>query len=553
MKMSNRPSKDELYRLYIEEQKSAPEISSILNVPKPTIVNWLRHYDIKLRTRSEARLIGKRLPTKEELYRLYIEEQKSPRKISSIIGVSPNTITKWLRGYDIPLRTRREALLANTKRPDEEELYRLYVEEQKSVREISDILKVSQDSVKRWILGYDIQPRTLREAVLVNTKRPEKEELVSLYIEEQKTPSEIAGIFNVSEESVRNWLRGYDVPLRTRSEAKLCNTKRPEKEELVRLYKEAGQSSTEIANDLGVWPTTVITWLEDYNIPRDNTYTIGTSSHEEELSEFLMEHGIEHTTNARSISSPYELDIYIPEYKIAIELNGCYWHSEARGKDQNYHLDKTELCQEKGIQLIHIWDLEWENKKEIVKSMLLNKFGKTERKIYARKCEIREVHAPQANKFLNECHIQGKARSTVKLALIHGDEMVALLTMLRQKDGTWYMSRYCNALNTTVVGGFSKLLKAFRKEHPEEIITHANLRFGTGNVYVVNGFEFIKQTKPTPWWFKSGELHHHTQYRKYKQHKLLEHFDPALSEIENMHRHGFVRVWDCGHMKFRLT
>ena len=319
------------------------------------------------------------------------------------------------------------------------------------------------------------------------------------------------------------------------------------------LYQNKNMTTTEIGERFGVSYATIGNWMKYYNIPRDNTYIISTSSHERELSEFLTKYGIYHKTGEKSIISPYELDIYIPEHKIAIEVNGCYYHSEIK-KDKNYHLNKTKLCQEKGIQLLHIWDYEMINKKEIVRSMLLNKFGKTERNIYARKCTIVEVQAQRANKFLNECHIQGKARSTVKLALVHNDELVALMTMLRQKDGTWYMSRYCNALNTTVVGGFSKLLKAFHKEHPEEIITHANLRFGTGNVYEVNGFEFVKQTKPTPWWFHKNDrnnLFHHSHFRKYKQHKLLEHFDPSLSEIENMHNNGFLRVYDCGHKVFK--
>ena len=41
--------------------------------------------------------------------------------------------------------------------------------------------------------------------------------------------------------------------------------------------------------------------------------------------------------NCRNIIKPYELDIYIPKKKIAIEYNGIYWHSTALNKDMFYH------------------------------------------------------------------------------------------------------------------------------------------------------------------------------------------------------------------------
>ncbi|MBR4316364.1 MAG: hypothetical protein IKP65_05310 [Alphaproteobacteria bacterium] len=58
--------------------------------------------------------------------------------------------------------------------------------------------------------------------------------------------------------------------------------------------------------------------------------------------------------NDKTMIKPYELDIYIPEKQVAIEFDGIYWHNE-ENKPKNYHLMKTELCEEKGIHLIHIF------------------------------------------------------------------------------------------------------------------------------------------------------------------------------------------------------
>ena len=63
-------------------------------------------------------------------------------------------------------------------------------------------------------------------------------------------------------------------------------------------------------------------------------------------------------TNTRKIIKPLELDFYLPDLKLAIEFNGTYWHSKNAGKDKEYHLNKSILCREKGIRLIHIYEFE---------------------------------------------------------------------------------------------------------------------------------------------------------------------------------------------------
>jgi hypothetical protein len=76
-------------------------------------------------------------------------------------------------------------------------------------------------------------------------------------------------------------------------------------------------------------------------------------------------------TNDRKILDGLELDIYIPELKLAFEYNGLYWHSNIY-KEDDYHLNKMLLCMNKGIQLIHIWEDLWIYEKENIKSTILN-------------------------------------------------------------------------------------------------------------------------------------------------------------------------------------
>lgn len=95
---------------------------------------------------------------------------------------------------------------------------------------------------------------------------------------------------------------------------------------------------------------------------------------EEELFTFVKFICNDAMQRERTIISPYELDIYIPSKHVAIEYDGLAWHSEKfkKEKAKTYHLMKTNLCKEKKVRLIHIFEDEWINKQEIVKSMLMN-------------------------------------------------------------------------------------------------------------------------------------------------------------------------------------
>lgn len=78
------------------------------------------------------------------------------------------------------------------------------------------------------------------------------------------------------------------------------------------------------------------------------------------------------TINNRGIIYPQEIDLYLPKLKLAIEVNGLFWHSIQGGKPIDYHLNKSLLCREKGIRLIHIYEFEdFDTQIELLKSFIL--------------------------------------------------------------------------------------------------------------------------------------------------------------------------------------
>ncbi len=153
------------------------------------------------------------------------------------------------------------------------------------------------------------------------------------------------------------------------------------------------------------------------------------SKPEIEIENFLKENGIEYFNNSRDFTDGHEVDFLIPDFNLAIEYNGIYYHSEIMGgKDKSYHLDKLNTCSKYGIRLITIFEDEWLLNKEIVLSKLRNLLNLSSEKIYARKCIITEIDSATSNSFLEKTHLQGKCSSTVKLGAFLNEELIAVMT-----------------------------------------------------------------------------------------------------------------------------
>ena len=212
---------------------------------------------------------------------------------------------------------------------------------------------------------------------------------------------------------------------------------------------------------------------------------------------------------------------------------------------------------EKGIQLYHIFEDEWVFKRKIVESRIKNILGVTENRIFARKCTINELNYSETRKFLNENHIQGECNSKYNYGLYYKGELVSVMTFghLRKNLGSngneneYELLRFCNKLDTTVVGGASKLLKYFTDRlKPERIISYADKRWSDGNLYRQLGFTHIKDSKPGYFYVIGQKRENRFKYRK--DVLVKEGFDKNKSEYEIMIGRGIYRIYDCGMMVF---
>lgn len=262
--------------------------------------------------------------------------------------------------------------------------------------------------------------------------------------------------------------------------------------------------------------------------------------------------------NNRKILYPKEIDIVIPSKNIGIECDGLVWHSELIGKKNKiYHLNKTKAAIGRGIRLIHIFENEWNTKKDIVKSILSTLLKKNTIKIHARKCHVKEIDGSSCAKFIDDNHIQGRDVCNVKLGLFYNEELVSVMTFSKpkfDKSVEWELSRFCNKINTIIHGGASKLFTHFIKNYnPKSIISYSDKRYFDGMLYLNLGFSFSKTTPPSYYYIIDNyqTLQNRISWQKHKLKNKLPKFDPSLSEWENMKNNGFDRIWDCGCIKWR--
>jgi hypothetical protein len=261
--------------------------------------------------------------------------------------------------------------------------------------------------------------------------------------------------------------------------------------------------------------------------------------------------------NKRNIINPYELDIYLPDFSLAFEFNGLYWHSELY-KPKNYHRIKTELCEEKNIQIIQIWGDDWNFKQDIVKSIILNKLGQTKEKIYARKTKIKEITDNKLiREFLNNNHIQGYINSSIKIGLFYENKLVSLMTLGKKRkfmnsksnDGEYELLRFCNKKYTNVIGGASKLFKYFIKNYSFiEITTYVDRSYSNGKLYETLGFEFVSKTEPNYFYIVNKIRKHRFSFRK--DVLIKEGYDPNKTEHEIMLERKIYRIYNSGNLKF---
>jgi hypothetical protein len=286
----------------------------------------------------------------------------------------------------------------------------------------------------------------------------------------------------------------------------------------------------------------------------------GRSDLEQEFFNFVKSIIPSAIANDRTTLGGKEIDVLVKEQQIGFEFTGLYWHSEAQNSEKRHLLWKQQFAHTAGIRLITIFEDEWLQKQDIVKSRVSGMLGKFSRVFAARDCVLKEVDHKTKKDFLIQNHIQGNDSASLSLGLFHGDVLVALGTfkktnMIKGGDGSsWELSRFCTLLNCRVQGGASKIVKNFITQYGEglPLISYADRRWSSGNLYKSLGFKFVAETPPSYWYLSNGysKRVHRSALMKHRLVKCEE--DKKLTEWQLAQREGYDRIWDCGTTKWIL-
>lgn len=290
-----------------------------------------------------------------------------------------------------------------------------------------------------------------------------------------------------------------------------------------------------------------------------------TSSEEIEIRDFILSLGISNEDilqNKLGVIPNRELDFYLPKYKLAIEFNGSYYHAEDR-KPRFYHQDKFRLCDQRGIQLISIFEKDWLERRDIIKNILASKLLPT-KKLYARNLEVVRIEYSIAKEFFNTYHIQGNSQhGSIVYGLVDKNQnLLSIMSFGRKRycanENEYEIHRYCTKPLVTIVGGASKLLTQFEKEYkPKELLTYSDNDYFSGNVYLKIGFVFEKLTDPDYYWYNSSESisRENTQLNKLKD-KYPELYQEAIDNKASnkedyiMGKLGAVKVYRSGSKRW---
>lgn len=508
---------DELYDQYINKKMSIAQIAKLDNVTSTTVRKAMEHFKIAARVAIKTKQTkdvhtSKLNPKgfilsigKDVLYDLYVVQKKSGVDIANMYNINSTLVYKALKYWNIDTKQKPFYEIIG-----KEGLIELYINQRMSMYDIAERFGIEPQKVLYAVDYWDIQ----------------KDSLIKLKDRTYKCHG--YDLNDIPELYDKNWLQ---------------------------IQYETNTIS-QIATTLDVSSDMVLRAFKRYDL---DCYR-KTSSYEGLIVDFLKKNHICNIIqHDRTIVRPKEIDIFLPDYNLAIEINGEFWHSTKFPRNhKKSHQQKTQSCLSQNITLFQIWKHELDDKgtREIIFDKLSHMLHLTQNKIHARKCILREVH--NCKHFFDINHIQGGYDlGNIRLGLFFEDQMVACMCFKHTSDRNYELTRFATINNTIVNGGFSKLFTFFKKTYNPSIVTSwSNGRFHKqDNVYITNGFVEHRWSDPNYFYINisTGELKSRQSCQKHKLSQLLPAYQNDVSEVQNMMNHNYYQVYDCGHVFYVFT
>jgi hypothetical protein len=378
--------------------------------------------------------------------------------------------------------------------------------------------------------------------------------IVDLHHNQRKSISEIRSIIGCNAATIYKILKKHNIPIvkKVNTNENLLN----DKQWLYNEYVINKRSLKDISKELKTSRWRLTEKLKEYEIDikkspvekKENNFStislppdgnIFYSGIKEDLKKYLS-----------SYNFTFGKDYFVcEEKKIAIDLI-----ESNVDREKNIIRNRNREIRNAGYNLIQFFDIDWKEKESICKSMIQNSLGVSD-KIYARNCKVVKMDYNEVKNFINDSHLYGVNSScSINYCLINNDEIVSCMSFNKSRYDSkieYELIRFCNKLNTRVIGGASKIFSQFITDYnPNSIVSYCDNRYSTGNLYGKLGFSKISENYPNYFYVVSGELKSRQSYQKHKLKEKLIKFNSTYTEIQNMKLNGFFPLYDAGHLKY---
>ena len=453
--------------------------------------------------------------------------------IANSLGCSVGCFTRHFKKYNLKRLSRSEVQFSKKKKQlsltsEAEQEIISYYSSGGAIEETADKFKITCKRLKKMLKENNINIRTKSEQLANKPKEwhqariaASTKTIMDLY--GASNPMQIPGVATKVSSALRKSKR--DRSTYVMQDGRL----------LVEICEEKGILPTTLRN---VWQThngdlaTIAEWVENYNSKSTHT------SIEINMLALLQKAGIDAIRFNKNFNG-YRPDIATEDLKVFIECDGLYYHSE-KFRDKLYHNNKAKMFEELGVKAFQFRENEILLKPDICVSMILVACNMA-KKIHARKTNIKTFKNSEVYEFFETNHLMGNHSASRPIALVDKDEnILACMTYQIKKSGSLEIIRFASKLNTVVVGGFSKLLKAIELKHPNlDIKSFVDLRYSVGSSLVKNGF--IKESESIGFsWVKNSKCVYN------RLHCRANMDDRNLSEAEYAKEMKLIKIYDAG-------
>lgn len=218
-------------------------------------------------------------------------------------------------------------------------------------------------------------------------------------------------------------------------------------------------------------------FTNSWNVKRDLKcpYCSGASLFEKEIKEFINKYVEIEARNKKILENHYELDIVIPSEKLAVECNGLYWHSSAKNKDCSYHLNKTNECEEKGYNLIHIFEDEWLYRKSAVMNVIKSSLNLNTIHVNHNDCKVSKLGLNRAERFVKKYALTLDYRNKTNYSITYKNRLIGVVTT---SDNT---ITAITTMKGITINGLEKLItdnfRNYYYKHDKRFINVFNFQF----------------------------------------------------------------------------